>query len=156
MEENLDDSLSFVFEGCSWGCCYYLGVYRAIKERYRPEELARARFGGSSSGTLAALGAALGKTVEECMDVYEELAHCGEVFGVFGLMSVYHEIVLRRWLPAEGDQYKLVRSRLFVNVTRFFCRSEVISEFNSNQDIIDAMHASMHIPFYMSYCKEVK
>jgi len=34
-------------------------------------------------------------------------------------------------------------------------RSEVLSRWTSNEDIVDAMHASMHIPFYMSYRKPV-
>jgi hypothetical protein len=148
--------LSFVFEGCSWGCIYYLGVYKAILGRYSTEELRVAQFGGSSSGTLAALGAALGKTVEECTEMYTELSHCGELFGVFGLMSVFHEIVLRRWLPKDGKEHLVLNGRLFVNVTRFVAVSDVLSDWTSNDDIIDAMHASMHIPFYMSYCKNVR
>lgn len=148
--------LSFVFEGCSWGCIYYIGVYEAILSSYSSAELSAARYGGSSSGTLAALGMCLGKSVQECKQLYAELANCGEEFGVFGLMSVYHEIVLRRWLPQDGDQYKSLRGRLYVNVTRFVATSEVISDWTSNDDLIHALHASMHIPFYMSYIKSVR
>lgn len=152
----LSSQLSFVFEGCSWGCCYYLGVYKAALAHYSTEELRAARFGGSSSGTLAALGAALGKSHEECMLMYTQLAHCGKEFGVFGLMSVFHEIVLRRWLPKGGDEYLRLKGRLHVNVTRFVARSEVLSDWTSNDDLINAMHASMHIPFYMTYIKRVR
>jgi hypothetical protein len=148
--------LSFVFEGCSWGCCYYLGVYKAALAHYTTEELSTARFGGSSSGTLAALGACLNKTHEECLLMYEQLAGCAQQFGVWGLMSVYHEIVLRRWLPRNGDEYLRLKGRLFVNVTRFLTVSDVVSDWQSNDDVIDAMHGSMHIPFMMSYLKNVR
>ena len=66
-----------------------------------------------------------------------------ETFGVFGYMSLYHEVVLRRWLPVGGKQYRQLDRRLHINVTRFVCRSEVLSRWTSNEDIIDAMHASM-------------
>jgi hypothetical protein len=148
--------LSFVFEGCSWGCCYYLGVYKAILAHYTAEELSTARFGGSSSGTLAALGCCLGKSVAECLSMYTELAHCGKEFGVFGLMSVFHEIVLRRWLPQGGNEYLRLKGRLFVNVTRFVAVSDVLSDWQSNDEIVNAMHGSMHIPFYMTWIKPVR
>jgi len=38
-------------------------------------------------------------------------------------------------------------------VLHMFYRSEVLSRWASNEEIVDAMHASMHIPFYMSYIK---
>ena len=142
---------SYVFEGCSWGCIFFVGIWKAMKAQIPAEDLAVAKFGGSSSGTLAALGACLDKTVEEVRGVYEDLAHVAETFGVFGLMSVYHEVVLRKWLPLGGDQWKQCVGRLHVNVTRFFCRSELISNWTSNEDVVNAMHASMHIPYYMSY-----
>ncbi len=88
--------------------------------------------------------------------MYDELAHIANTFGVFGNMSIFHEVVMRRWLPKGGDQWQQLRGRLFVNITRFFCRSEILSDWRSNDDIVDAMHASMHIPFYMNYLKPVR
>lgn len=147
---------SFVFEGCSWGCIFFLGLVKALRQQYSVEELGGMKFGGSSSGTLASLGLCLCKSVEECLELYNELAHIGETFGVFGLMSVYHEIVLRRWLPKHGNQYLQLQGRLHVNITRFFNKSDIISDWQSNDDVIDALHASMHIPFYMSYIRPVR
>ena len=51
-EENKEDvGLSFTFEGCSWGCIFYVGIWHALKEQLTPKQLSNARFGGSSSGT---------------------------------------------------------------------------------------------------------
>ncbi len=142
---------SYVFEGCSWGCIFFVGIWKAMKDQIPPEDLAVAKFGGSSSGTLGALGACLDKSAEEVRDLYESLAHVAETFGVFGYMSIFHEVVLRKWLPKGGSEWKQCVGRLHVNVTRFFCRSDVISDWTSNEDIVNAMHCSMHIPYYMSY-----
>ena len=40
------------------------------------------------------------------LELYEQLAHVAETFGVFGYMSLFHEVVLRRWLPVGGKQYR--------------------------------------------------
>ena len=151
-----EKGLSFVLEGCSWGCIFYVGIWAAIKGQLSEEDIRKARFGGSSSGTLGALGACLNKSVDEVRDIYESLAHVAETFGVFGYMSIYHEVVLRRWLPKGGDEWKQCVNRLYVNVTRFICRSEVLCDWTSNDDIVDAMHCSMHIPFYMNYLKPIR
>jgi hypothetical protein len=156
IEQSGDIPPSIILEGCSWGMIFYIGVYKALIEKFSLEGLKKVRFGGSSSGCLAALGACLGKSVDECLDMYNELAHIAEVFGVLGLMSVYHEIALRRWLPKGGDEYKMLTNRLYVNVTRFFCRSEVLCDWTSNDDVVTALHASMHIPFYMTYTQSVR
>jgi len=58
----------------------------------------------------------------EVLDVYDQLAHVAETFGVFGYMSVFHEVVLRRWLPVGGKQFRQLDRRLHINVTRFICR----------------------------------
>lgn len=154
--ESVSEHTSFVAEGCSWGCIYYIGLYKSFKSTYSDEQMLSMKFGGSSSGCIFALAACLNKSVEEGLSMYHELAHVADTFGVFGLMSVYHEIVLRQWLPHGGDQYLKLRDRLHINVTRFICRSEVISDWKSNDDVIDALHASMHIPFYMSYIRSVR
>jgi len=58
----------------------------------------------------------------EVLDVYEQLAHVADTFGVFGYMSIFHEVVLRRWLPVGGMQFRQLDRRLHINVTRFICR----------------------------------
>lgn len=137
---DIEKNLSFVFEGSSWGCIFYIGVWHAIKKQFTQNQLRHARFGGSSSGTLAALGACLDKTPEDVRELYEGFAHLANTFGVFGYMSLYHEVALRRWLPVDGDEWKMLTGRLHVNITRFFNRSEIISDWKSNEEVIDAMH----------------
>ena len=98
--------LSMVFEGCSWGCVFYCGLWGAAKKSYTKEQIANGRFGGSSSGCLAALGACLDREPKEVEQMYFDLANLAELYGVMGYMSVYHEVVLRKWLPKGGEQYK--------------------------------------------------
>jgi len=56
----------------------------------------------------------------------------------------------------DKNDYKKVNNKLFVGVTRFFNKSITISNWNNNEELIDTLHASMHIPFYSTYIKSLK
>ena len=88
-------------------------------------------------------------------ELYDDLANCANRYGVFGKMSIYHEVVLVRWLPDGGDEYLQLNGRLFAGVTRPIAKFELISSWNSNAEVRDALHGSMHIPFYMSHVEPV-
>ena len=147
---------SLFFDGCSWGCIYYAGVYRGLWRRCGAEALATVRWGGASSGALMALGGALGKTPADVRALYDELAHVASLYGVFGKMSVYHEVVLARWLPDGGSEFRRLNGRLFVGLTRPVDRFELVSEWDSNEELRDTLHGSMHIPYYMTHLAKVK
>ena len=125
---------SFFFGGCSWGCIYYVGVFEVLHDTFGAEALAHVRWGGVSSGALIALGAALGKTPRQMRGLYDDLASVARKYGVFGKMSVYHEVVLARWLPDGGDEYlRLGNGRLCVGLTRPLARFEMLSDWDSNE-----------------------
>jgi hypothetical protein len=53
----------------------------------------------------------------------------------------------------KEDSYKKANDRLFVSITKVFrcsCKNEIINDFNSNDDIYDAVSASTHIPLITS------
>ena len=66
-------------------------------------------------------------------------------------MSIYHEVVMDDFLPDGGDEYKKLNEKLFVGITKFICKFELISNWTSNRELKDCLHASMHIPFYMTH-----
>jgi len=147
---------SCFFEGCSWGCIYYLGAYVALRDTLPPEHMSRLKWGGYSSGALVALGAALGKTPAELRYMYNDLAEAAREYGVWGKMSVYHAVAMGRWIPREGSEFKALNGKLYVGVSRVFSRFELISEWDSNQALLDTLHASMHVPFYMTHLAPVQ
>ena len=148
---------SLFFDGCSWGCIYYAGVYSGLWQRCGQRAgLAGTRWGGVSSGALLALGGALGKTPADLFKLYDDLANIAAQYGVMGKMSIYHEFVMLPWLPDGGDEWRRLNGRLFVGVTRPLDRFELVSEWSSNRELRDTLHGSMHIPLYMSHLADVK
>jgi hypothetical protein len=135
------------FGGCAWASVYYVGVIDTLRTTETPV----VRAGGSSAGALFALGLMLGKSTDELLLAYRELAVFGRTHGCFGKMSIYHDIVLRRWLPEGGSQFRSLNGRLFIGVTQFPLRACLLSNWTSNESLLDDIHASMHIPVYCGF-----
>ena len=146
----------FFFDGCSWGVIYYAGVYDALWKHFAPSSLAKMHWGGCSSGAFLALAGAMHKDPTDMRKLYHDLAHVASIYGVFGWMSVYHEMTLLNWLPDGGDEWQRLNGRLFVGITRPVAHFEMVSEWSSNKELRDTMHASMHIPYYMTHLATVK
>ena len=147
---------SFWFRGGSWGIIYYSGVYKAIKKIYSKKQIANVKWGGVSAGAIISLLAALDMDPEECSIIYDKLAYLASNYGVFGKMSIYHDVFLRDLLPDNGSEWKKLKGKLFVGITKFPFTHELVSEWESNKDLRETLHASMHIPFYMSSIGRVK
>ena len=146
----------FYFKGCAWGCIYYIGVYKKLLQHYSKEELNNFNWGGSSSGCFLPLGIILGKTIDEMQDLFLSFAEISTQYGTVGKNSIYHEYALSKWLPDGGDEFKMLNSKLFICVTKWFNKAELISNWDSNRELKDTIHGSCHIPFYTTHINKVK
>lgn len=141
------------FGGCSWACCYYIGVYKALINHFG-NKVWDIKLAGNSAGSLFALGMALRKTPYEMEIMYKRLSNQAQLFGVFNKVSIYHHSALDLWLD-ESNTYSLVNGKLFIGMTKFPGEFIIKSNWTSNQDLLNTLHASMHIPWYCSYIEPV-
>ena len=151
-----DDNKLFYFKGCAWGCIYYIGVYKKLLQYYSKNKLDTFKWGGSSSGCFLPLGIVLGKTVSDMQDLFLSFAKISVEYGSMGKNSIYHEYALSKWLPDNGDEFKIANDKLFICVTKWFNKSEFISNWTSNRELKDTIHGSCHIPFYTTHINKVK
>jgi hypothetical protein len=148
---------AFWLDGCSWGCGYYSGLLQGIVDRWGPQ-IYEKRWGGASAGALFALGVALGRPMDDFTALYRLFARKGFTFGVFQKMSIYHDEVMRHWLFAsetEPIDISALNGKFFVGITSFPCGFVLKSDFDDVYDLMDTLHASMHIPWYCSYIEPV-
>jgi len=143
---------SFWFRGGSWGIIYYSGVYKAIKKKYTKKQLANVKWGGVSAGAIVSLFGALELEPRKCSALFDKLAVLASTHGSFGNLSIYHDMFLNDLLPDNGNEWKKLNNKIFIGITRFPFTQEIISTWRSNKELRDTLHASMHLPFYMS-CK---
>lgn len=152
---NINNNKLFYFRGCAWGCAYYIGVYQKLIQHYSENDLKSFLWGGSSSGCFISLAIVLGKNIEDIKEMYFLLSDIAKKYGVMGKMSIYHEYALSKWLPDNGDEFKIVNNKLFICVTKWFNKTELISNWSSNRELKDIIHGSCHIPFYMTHIEKV-
>ena len=143
---------SFFFGGGCWLACYHIGVYKGMLEKWG-DIIYEKKIGGNSAGAIIALGVVLKKSVDEISEAYELSVNYSKKNGIFSNSSC-HSLLINKWLD-DKDIYKKLNKKLHIGITYFFSKFTIINEFNSNQDVIDALHASMHIPYYCSYIKRV-
>ena len=143
------------FAGASWGCGFYIGAYRALQENYGLDTLSRCKFAGNSAGVLVALCAAAGLDWTVAERVYLKCLTEAVNAGVFQKMSVYHDHALDEVFGGDEEAYKKLNRRLFVGITCFVDEYEIISEWDSNEQLRACIHASMHIPYYCTHIEPV-
>ncbi|NWS48899.1 PLPL1 protein, partial [Probosciger aterrimus] len=150
---------SILFRGCSSLLLYEAGVLAALKE-LSPNMLESAsKIYGASSGsiiaTLGLCGCDIGKgsalpfillykaktTIYNALKFYSWTVYLG------GRVFTVLKDTLKLHLPPNAHQ--LVAGRLHVIVTRLRdCRSVVVSEFASREELIQVLMCSCFIPFY--------
>jgi hypothetical protein len=137
-----------VFFGASaWASLYYVGAIESLRASDRKVLCA----GGSSAGALFALALLLDKNTEELRGLWLELAELGHVHGCVNKVSIYQDMLLRRWLPAGGTEYTRLNGRLFVGISTFPATAQLLDTWSNNLHLRDDLHASMHIPLYSTY-----
>ncbi|KAL3106897.1 hypothetical protein niasHT_010812 [Heterodera trifolii] len=147
---NSSDAPQLSFAGCGFLCIYHAGVGAAIKE-YAPH-LASNRIKGSSAGAIAAAGlicdVCISQATSTILQVVTE-ARAGSLqalspnFNIIGLLRTG----LEQSLPPNA--HILCSGRLFISATRARdYKNVIISEFDSREELIQAIICSCFIPFY--------
>jgi len=101
-----------------------------------------------------ALAIALGKSPEYCKQhVYDYVAENAKKTSGIYFGSVYLEQSLRNMVGEDSLSYKKIEGRYCIGTTAFFSQHRWHVSWESNEDLIQCVLCSLHIPFY---CKSVK
>ena len=100
------------FAGASWGCGFYIGVYKALQEKYGLDGLAKIAWSGNSAGALVALLGASGLDWCIAEKVYFDCMHEAAESGVFQKMSKYHDTALDVVFNENENLYKELNDRI--------------------------------------------
>jgi len=144
--EDAPPSLSFA--GCAWLFPYHLGAIEAFRKE---PAFADALYLGASSGSLAAIIAALDMDTQKIMDYTLQFAQDAQErrLGPIGRMSRYVSQGLQDQLPEDASQR--AAGRVKVSVTRLpGLQHELIDVgvCESRADLIRLLLGSCYIPIY--------
>ncbi|VDD85874.1 unnamed protein product [Enterobius vermicularis] len=151
LEELKDHTkLSLSFSGCGFLCVYHAGVCAAIRE-FAPHLLKVPILGASAGAILGACitsDVCLSKAISVVLDVVAKARSFtfGALNRDFDLMKIVRQN-LDAALPK--DAHKLCSGRLHISITRFSDFSNrLVTDFQSREDLIDAIVCSCFIPVY--------
>ncbi|XP_072034935.1 1-acylglycerol-3-phosphate O-acyltransferase Pnpla3-like [Amphiura filiformis] len=141
--------MNISFAGCGFLGIYHVGVASCLVQ-HAPELISKAA--GASAGALTATclicNIDLGKITDKIIGLATK-ARSRTLGPLHPSFSIHQHILdgLIRVLP--DDAHKRASGRLFISLTRVHDRQNVVvSQFESKQDLIEALLCSAFIPFY--------
>ncbi|XP_040847453.1 1-acylglycerol-3-phosphate O-acyltransferase PNPLA3 isoform X1 [Ochotona curzoniae] len=149
---DLERGWSLSFAGCGFMGFYHVGATRCLSE-HAPHLLRDARmFLGCSAGALHCAsflcGMPLDKTLQILMDLVRQARsrNIGALHPSFNMDRCLRDD-LQQHLPPNAHQ--LVSGKLCISLTRVSDGENVlVSDFQSKQEVVDALLCSCFIPFY--------
>jgi len=139
-----------------------VGVHKALVELYGPDFMDDMKISGGSAGTIFAVGIALRKSPEYMDDLYRRVAAKSHASGPFYNpfshtgASVFMEEGLRDMLASDPRAYKKIEGVCYFGTTRFYDKHTWHASWESNEDLIEGVQSSYHIPFYCHRNKPIK
>ncbi|XP_067293385.1 patatin-like phospholipase domain-containing protein 2 isoform X2 [Pseudorasbora parva] len=140
------------FAGCGFLMAYYCGVYCCLFERAQFLLKGVTKICGASSGALMGAVIACQMSPAKCCENLLEMSRearkgtLGAVHPSFDLLKIVRNF-LSRELP--DDAHLLASGRLHVSLTRVSDgRNVLVSEFDSKEDLIQALICSCFYPLY--------
>jgi len=119
-------------------------------EKWDKNNMKKIIWSGNSAGALFALAIVLEIPIDLMEQMYNRMLKYARKYGIFGKMSIYHDIIIDEVFETQKfkDAYKECNNRLYIGVTCFPCKYKLISHWNSNLELRNTLHQSMHFPFW--------
>ncbi|KAM9352304.1 patatin-like phospholipase domain-containing protein 2 [Symphorus nematophorus] len=149
---DLKKEWSISFAGCGFMGIYYVGATSCILERFPRFIQDASKIYGASAGSLMATVLSVGIPLEECcadlmLMAKEARKHkLGPLHPAYDLLQMVKDSLVRS-LPE--DAHVRASGKLCVSLTRVFDGKNVlVSEFDSREELIQALLCSCFVPFY--------
>ena len=140
---------SIYFGGSAFGCAFYIGVHRAMAERWGRDYYKKIHITGDSAGSVMATCMALGYSDDDISRVYLRMAQTARRGGVFYNRAEAARVgLVEEVFKRVPKAFSLVRSRLSIGITVYPFGHVWKTHWSSNEDLLDTILASMHIPLY--------
>jgi hypothetical protein len=132
-----------------------IGVYKGMLERWGPDFHKKTIIAGASAGVVLAVAVKLQISPERIAELYLESGKRAR-FGIFqnGDSALEHHC-LRKLICTPDVPVKLAK-QCFIGVTGFFSQHFWVSEWEDNEDLINCLKASLHVPLLTSPARPVR
>ncbi len=147
---------SIYFGGCAFGAAFYVGVVEAMVEMWGRDFYKDVLLSGDSVGSIFAVGLALGKSPKYLDNLYRDVAEYSIRKGPVYHSSVSLEKKILQMLDEEKDALRRLEGRASFGTTTFpFSHTWHVS-WENEEDFMNCINGSMHIPFYTKRNDKIK
>jgi len=150
MMKGLHKAIDISFAGAGFLGVYQIGVARFLQD----DSVLLNCVGGCSSGSMVScmlLDQYPAKQMREKFQVISRVARKSKL-GAFGPQFDVGKILKEYMLPELSDDVlSKVNNRLYISLTKLNRTNLVVSEYDTKEDLIDALTCSSFIPAYSGY-----
>ena len=132
-----------------------IGVYNGMVKRWGPNFHQKVLMSGGSAGTIFAMALALGKEPAYVDMLYSTVSINTLKRSPIYYGSYYLEEQLKLMLK-DPLVYKKIEGRCCFGTTAFFSKHRWHVSWESNDDLLECLRASYHIPLYCKYSGGIK
>ncbi|XP_076116296.1 patatin-like phospholipase domain-containing protein 2 [Mytilus galloprovincialis] len=143
--------MNFSFAGCGFLGIYHVGVASCLRQ-HAPQLVENGIFAGASAGAIVSCCLLCGCCLGECTSFILRLAtkarskSLGPLHPSFNIVKILRD-ALNVVLPENA--HTIASGKLFISLTRVSDRKAVlVSQYDSKEELIQALLCSAHIPFY--------
>jgi len=136
---------TFFFGSAGWGGGYFIGVHKAMEELWGDKLLTK-KYYGISAGCIMGMYILLGYNNKAIEKEYIDMSNEAKKIGSYLNASYFHDKRFQKFILK--DDYKKLNGKLFIGLTSFYGDFILMSEWKSNKELIDTLHAAIHIPYY--------
>ena len=136
---------SIYFGGCCFGAAFYVGVHKAMVEKWGEDFYKHCVVGGGSAGTIFAVGLALGKSPEYMDKLYSKVAEQSKSYGPIYYASVFMTKGLEEMFIDDPTAYKKLEGRCCFGTTSFFSRHRWHLSWENNDDLLGTISSNLEV-----------
>jgi hypothetical protein len=147
---------SIYFGGCAFGSAFYVGVYKAMAEKWGPKFHENVFICGDSAGAIFAIGIALNKNPEFMNDMFKTVSRKSLTLGYINKCSEYCEVAIKSMIDDNPMSYKELNGKCCFGTTSLFSKHRWHISWASNEDLLYTAISSLHIPLLCKANKRIK
>ena len=135
----VEKNLQLTFSGCGFLGIYHLGVVDCLRNRIPNLTDRIDKIYGCSAGCLVGMMLLCDKQMSECLRIVKEVVvELSEIWGGPINPSVNFSGALRKNLDSllPDNAHEIATGRLFISCTKLVHTNEMISKFNSKEELI--------------------
>jgi len=148
---------SIYFGGCAFGSIFYIGVYKAMLEKWGPDFMDKTIICGDSVGVIFAIGITRKFTPEDIEKMYYDNG-VASPYGIFkGGIKALEEHALKKLLAnfEEPLLYEKLNGKILIGGSKFFINHIWTSHWNNNEELYSCIKNSFHIPLLVDSNKKI-